>query len=477
MKTSHKQNLPTALLAFACGLAVTTARAQDKSVSESSLTLATNNAVSSGSGTGDEVTNKEAELQKKDPYSGDFLSRSTLSGDWWGARNQLADKGITYDASVVQVGQGVGNGGKNGEWETGGRGDLVMNVDSGKLGLWPGGFLNVEFEGNWGSAVNSKTGSIMPVNSSQLYPVTPDNGYAVSAVNFSQFLSPYFGLTAGKYATVTTTEGDANEFAHGKGATEVMNLALNFYPGVVFTIPYSTLGAGVIILPTTDPNEAVVKLVVMSSDGEANTAGFNDLNGNAVTVTGEGRVRTDFFGHTGHQLLGAIYSDKTFTSIDQRLGSIVETRTLATKEDSWSVYYNFDQYLYQPDKGVDRGMGLFGRLGVADGNPDFMQYFGSFGIGGKGMIESRPDDKFGLGFYYISINNPTLQGPVKTRDFLQDEYGFEAFYNIAITPWMLLTPDLQVIRGAQKETFNIDPAQRNSIDTAVVLGVRLQVIF
>jgi hypothetical protein len=43
----------------------------------------------------------------KDPYSGDILSRSTLTGDWWGSRNQLADKGVTFDLSVTQVGQGV----------------------------------------------------------------------------------------------------------------------------------------------------------------------------------------------------------------------------------------------------------------------------------------------------------------------------------------------------------------------------------
>ena len=32
-----------------------------------------------------------------EPYSGDFLTRSTLSGDWAGKRNRLAAKGITLD--------------------------------------------------------------------------------------------------------------------------------------------------------------------------------------------------------------------------------------------------------------------------------------------------------------------------------------------------------------------------------------------
>ena len=52
-------------------------------------------------------------------YSGDFLTRSTLTGDWLGVRNALAAKGISLDANVTQIEQGVVNGGKNGSWEYG----------------------------------------------------------------------------------------------------------------------------------------------------------------------------------------------------------------------------------------------------------------------------------------------------------------------------------------------------------------------
>ena len=88
----------------------------------------------------------------KDPYSGDLWSRSTLTGDWSGFRNEWAQKGITFDFNITQVGQGVVNGGKSGAWQYGGRGDLVINLDSQKLGLWPGGFFNFEMEGNWASS-------------------------------------------------------------------------------------------------------------------------------------------------------------------------------------------------------------------------------------------------------------------------------------------------------------------------------------
>jgi len=163
----------------------------------------------------------------------------------------------------------------------------------------------------------------------------------------------------------------------------------------------------------------------------------------------------------------------------------IENSALRAEKGSWNLFYNFDQYLYEPKKGVDRGVGLFGRLGVSDGNPNFMKFFSSFGMGGKGMFESRPNDKFGVGFYFINVNNPTIQGPFQTRKLLRDEYGLEAFYNIAITPWLQLTPDLQVIQGAQKDKLTLVQGplgllpriERNSIRTTTVLGVRLQVVF
>jgi carbohydrate-selective porin OprB len=63
-------------------------------------------------------------IENSSPYSGDLLSRSTLTGDWGGLRNDLANKGITFDASVTQIEQGVVSGGKDQQGEYGGRVDF-----------------------------------------------------------------------------------------------------------------------------------------------------------------------------------------------------------------------------------------------------------------------------------------------------------------------------------------------------------------
>jgi len=403
-------------------------------------------------------------------YSGDFLKRSTLTGDWGGLRNDLARKGVTFDVSVTQTYQGVVDGGKDSSWEYGGRGDLTLKMDTGKMGLWPGGLLTVELEGNWGKAVNRSTGALMTVNTNQAFPVVGETLLALPALNYTQDLSKHVGLFAGKLDTIVT--GDLNAFAHGKGEDQFMNLAFNINPVLIMTVPYSTLGAGVIIKPAKDPGAALVSLAVVSSLGEANTSGFSDLSWNALTFTGEGRVRTDFFGRTGHQMVGFTYSNNEFTSLDQRLGAFLETGTILKKKGSWSVIYNFDQYLYEPQKGSGRGVGIFGRFGASDGNPNPAKYFFSLGVGGKGVVASRPHDQFGIGWYYLDVGNPTFITPLGTLKLLHDEQGFEAYYNFAVTPWALLTPDVQVVRPTQKAT-----RYGQEVNTATVLGLRLQLVF
>ena len=132
-----------------------------------------------------------ADAPPANPYSGDIWTRSTLSGDWWGLRNELAAKGVTVDMSLTQAAQGIVHGGKETGWQYGGgRGDINVHLDTQKLGLWPGGFLTFEAEGNFIPAdnflksVNGRTGALMPVNNSQILPQPGDN-FNLPALNFA----------------------------------------------------------------------------------------------------------------------------------------------------------------------------------------------------------------------------------------------------------------------------------------------------
>src|SRR5262252_8002967 len=145
-----------------------------------------------------------------------------------------------------------------------------------------------------------------------------------------------------------------------------MNMAFNFNPTLLIS-PYSTLGVGAVILPGEKPDDVVITLAALDPAGNPGAAGFNTVGQDGTIFTGEARVKTHFFGHTGHQDVSAIYSDKLYTSLNQNFRVIVETRTLATTSGAWAFAYNFDQYLVEPSPG--NGWGVFGRFGISDGDP------------------------------------------------------------------------------------------------------------
>ena len=76
-----------------------------------------------------------AQTQAPPTYAGDIWSRPRLTGDWGGFRDQLAKKGVVFDADLLLMPQGVLSGGRDtgaGFW---GNAEYTLNVDTGKAGL------------------------------------------------------------------------------------------------------------------------------------------------------------------------------------------------------------------------------------------------------------------------------------------------------------------------------------------------------
>ena len=124
---------------------------------------------------------------------------------------------------------------------------------------------------------------------------------------FTQFLSESFGLFGGKIDNVMNA--DKNEFAHGKGDTQFMNMAFNLNPALALVAPQYTWGGGAIILPTENYKEWIVSFAAMKTLGEASTSGIDDIDNGPTTLAAETRLTTDFFDMTGHQLIGYTHSD------------------------------------------------------------------------------------------------------------------------------------------------------------------------
>jgi porin len=125
------------------------------------------------------------------------------------------------------------SGGKNIGWEYTGRGNLTLNIDTQKLGLWPGGFFTIEVEGNYNKPINLDTGAIMPVNANQLFPTPGKQELNIPAVSFAQFLSHYFGVLLGKLDTTSGLEFN-NPFG---GLVKVSPKAFEFIGNYIHQLP------------------------------------------------------------------------------------------------------------------------------------------------------------------------------------------------------------------------------------------------
>lgn len=421
----------------------------------SSLVLAEHDSASNHT----EVIQKEGQLFTTPDYNGDLTERSALLGSFDGQRQELANQGITLDGNLTQVDQGVVSGGRESGEDYMGRGEVNLNLDTAKMGLWPGGLITITGEGNFGHSLNKKTGTLLGVNANDLFP-QEENSFVIPNATYTQFLSKKFGIAVGKFATVTSTTGDMNEFAHGKGSEQFMNPNFNLNPVIALTVPYSTLGLTGIYIPNED---LILTLGVLDPHGEPDKSGFSDFFENGATIASEARLTTDFFDMTGHQLLGFTYSTSDYVDLDQRAANLIFPGLPIQQADgSWSVTWNADQYFYQPVQGQDRGAGVFARYGMSDGDANPIANFASIGLGAKGLIDGREHDRFGLGLF----RSWTADNRITDQAGFGDSQGMETYYEYAVTPAVHLTPSLQWVEPSQQR-----------VDSSWILGLRMFTVF
>ena len=362
-----------------------------------------------------------------------------LTGDWGGVRTSLEDQGFRLDGNVWAIGQSVlGESGFRSADEIQVGGEILTTFDSEKMGLYPGGSLRVRVEGRAGDSVVGAAGSIAPVNTRAVIPPArvDQDILAVTEVRYDQVVEEHLTVFGGLVQTLDLL--DQNPLASGRGLEHFMNIALVQSPVLFRSVPYSSLGVGLEGRPT---EQIGVKVLLTNQEESANRNPFDADTG--TTVATEIAVDYDFSGLPGGDLFGFVWSDSDFPPLgdDPRLifppGSAPQNN-----EDTWAIYYNFFQYISVLEEGPDpTGWGIFGRFNLADRAVNPVQWMASFGLSGDGFLSMRPNDRVGFGYYYLGLADEAQVNAL----FLADEQGFEVFYDVAVLPYLHITPDLQWI--------------------------------
>ncbi len=433
-------------------------------------------------------------------WGGDFLSRPRLTGDWGGLRDELGKEGVVFDVDLLSTPLDVVSGGRSTGSDTWSNVDYTLNIDTQKLGLWPGGFLNVSVDTSFGSAIFDHAGAIVAVNTAALIPQPNDQTTALMNATFMQFLSEKFGLMLSKFNTFAI---GYQEF-YGNYNTQFLNAAFAF-PMTLVQAPFSAFGGGVIALPTED---ITLSVLALGADGTATNNNVGDAFSNGAFVMGSGAVTIKPFGLVGHQNVGFSWSNKERFSLEQdpsnialillqdrfpRLGDpgpileqilarffpglLVPTVPANRESSTWSAYYAFDQYVWQPAGDPKHGIGVFFSAGTSDGNPNPIKYAFIAGLGGKG-VPGRNDDSYGVGFARTQFSSafvPFLRERLGLG--LDHEDSFEVYYNLALTGWLNLTADLQVVDPGLKKALNSSGLGLMNVDTATIAGIRFRIRF
>jgi len=446
----------------------------------------------------------EAQAQPYDvpeTWGGSLLERPRLTGSWGGFRDTMGKKGVVLDLDLLGAPQDIWAGGVHNDGDFWGIAEYTLNVDTGKAGLWPGGFFKFVGQTGFGGSILADAGAVIPVNTAALL-FYPDNENSTALMNatFTQFLSEKFGVFLGK---IFALDGFHAEFT-GDYRTQFSNIGLTF-PMAMALVPISTYGAGVVALPFEN---VIWSAMVLDPGGTPENDDITDVYEDGAMLVSTLQLKIEPCGLVGHQTVGGMWSSANRVSLIQdpsniatliaeerfpRLANpgpilrrIIEEHFPAlltpvepanVEDDTWAFLYTFDQYLWQPEGHADRGVGVFFQFGMSDGKANPVRYTYSLGVGGNGVIRGRPNDRFGAGWARTQFSADFVPFLREQLDLgLEHEDAWEFFYNVAVTAWLDVTFDLQVVNtGLQKKLGG--PMELEGVDTAVIGGFRTYIRF
>jgi porin len=384
----------------------------------------------------------------------DWQARSTLTGDWGGARSSLSEKGVDFDLRRTSFYQGLASGTGGNNYEYGGKFDVFINLDSEKLGLWEGGGFRSHTEYRYGNAQANLGGAIFAVNTALFWPGdTPDELVATS-LYVTQKLGDKSSIAIGKFNPVDLLATDP--FYGGWGIDRFMNLILAAPPSGL--IPVVFMGGVANI--KTDP----VSWTIMVFDPDDRTFDYfpGDLFENGVNVSVSGAHITTLAGRKTTYAVTGLYSTAEGTDYSELAPGIGST---STKTGSYNISFEFKHNLQESTTMPNASWGVYFKVATADGNPNYVQSSVIAGIGGRALFFGRPQDSFGLGVYRYNLSD-VLQDSLSPFTQFTDESAVEVFYSYAVTPWLLISPDIQYIKPAS-----------GGFDNALVLALRAQIRF
>ncbi len=189
----------------------------------------------------------------------------------------------------------------------------------------------------------------------------------------------------------------------------------------------------------------------------------SDQGAFAIAETGWGiNQGTNATGLAGTYKLGAWLHTADFTDLED------DTRS---HSGNHGYYLTVDQMLWRENgSGDEQGLGLFFRAGCSPEDRSALEYTFDTGLHYRGPLPGRDDDALALGFACVNISDDQRRAERAAGAAVLSDYelAVELSYQINVTPWLGIQPDVQWIRH---------PGGSAALNDALVIGLRTRVTF
>jgi porin len=180
-----------------------------------------------------------------------------------------------------------------------------------------------------------------------------------------------------------------------------------------------------------------------------------------------------------HYRIGGYYDDSDYTDPLRDIGGGIAALSgapFAPRHGRTGVYAFFDQMVWRPDPGSDRGLTLFGGAAAGVSGRLVEDYYLQLGLLQRGTFTGRDQDTIGFvvtdqAFSSLAMDNIRFSRVAAGATGVPSahEVMLELNYGAQVTPWLRMMPNLQYV--IHPDQLNA-PARPSDIPDTFVVGLK-----
>jgi porin len=380
-----------------------------------------------------------------------------LTGNWGGVRDRLEARGVLIEASYTWEWSSVWRGGVRRKASDRHLFDVNAAIDLERLVGWRGAAIHADFYTTEVSGGSVDAGDIQNISNID----TGDDRTQLGELWFEQRLfEDRLRVKVGKI--------DANaEFAFPEAGVDFLHTSAAMSPTIygMTTYPDPATGVVVFVSPVEWFQLGVGIFDGATEDGyptgsRGPSTFFSDSRSSSWFLIAEAGVSWD----CSKEENGGLGRGRFAVGVHRHTAEL-ERFDGETASGLNGIYAVCEQQVWKNAPGedhADNGLWAIAQAGLCEGHSSDVESHLALGLVLRGTFSGRDDDSAGVYVSYAGLSDAA------GSPYQRDETAVELMYKAQITPWLSVTPDLQVI-------FN--PSGDGDLGTTFVGAVRIVLTF